>query len=237
MLTRPALCSSMTQDHRRLYNALIARDSRFDGVFFVGVTSTGIYCRPICRVKTPRAANCRFYDSPQQAEQGGFRPCLRCRPELAPGNAPVDDAQRIAQLIVQRLEEGQLDENEGLEAIAGQFELSSRQIRRMVQQDLGFPPIQLLLTRRLLLAKQLLTETPWPMTEVAFASGFSSLRRFNDAFSRRYGMPPTRLRRKAMDAAATTPERETSSLRLSYRPPYDWTGLLAFLAARALAGV
>ena len=227
----------MTQEHRRLYNALTARDARFDGVFFVGVTSTGIYCRPICRAKTPKAANCRFFDTPQQAEQAGFRPCLRCRPELAPGNAPVDDAQRIAQLIVQRLEEGNFDDEAGLEAIADQFELSSRQIRRIVQKELGVPPIQLLLTRRLLLAKQLLTDTAWPMTEVAFASGFSSLRRFNDAFSRRYGMPPTRLRRKATDGAAAIAERETSTLQLSYRPPYDWTGILAFLAARALTGV
>src|SRR5437763_3502323 len=227
----------MHQNHRRLYDALTARDARFDGVFFVGVTSTGIYCRPICRVKTPKAANCRFFDTAQEAEHGGFRPCLRCRPELAPGNAPVDDAQRIAQLIVQRLEEGQLDEDAGLEALADQFELSSRQIRRIVQNELGVPPIQLLLTRRLLLAKQLLTETAWPMTEVAFASGFSSVRRFNDAFSRRYRMPPTRLRKKATEGAVSFAESETSTLQLSYRPPYDWTGILAFLAARALAGV
>src|SRR5204863_539972 len=138
---------------------------------------------------------------------------------------------------VQRLEEGHLDEQTGLEGIADQFELSSRQIRRIVQQQLGVPPIQLLLTRRLLLAKQLLTETTWPMTEVAFASGFSSLRRFNDAFSRRYSMPPTRLRRRVVDGAAAIPERETSTLQLSYRPPYDWPGVLAFLAARALKGV
>jgi AraC family transcriptional regulator of adaptative response / DNA-3-methyladenine glycosylase II len=227
----------MDQMHRRLYNALTSRDARFDGVFFVGVTSTGVYCRPICPVRTPKAVNCRFFDTPQEAEQAGFRPCLRCRPELAPGNAPVDDAQRIAQLIVQRLEEGQLDEEAGLEAIAAQFELSSRQVRRIVQKELRVPPIQLLLTRRLLLAKQLLTETTWSMTEVAFASGFSSLRRFNDAFNRRYGMPPTRLRRKATENAATIGESETSSLQLSYRPPYDWEGLLAFLAARALKGV
>ena len=227
----------MEQDHRSLYNALTARDPRFDGVFFVGVTSTGIYCRPICPAKTPKAANCRFFDTAQEAEAAGFRPCLRCRPELAPGTAPVDDAQRIARLIVQRLEEGQLDDEAGLEAIADQFELSSRQIRRIVQKELGVPPIQLLLTRRLLLAKQLLTETAWPMTEVAFASGFSSLRRFNDAFSRRYGMPPTRLRRKAIDGAAAIGDRETSILQLSYRPPYDWNVVLAFLRARALAGV
>ena len=227
----------MPQDHRRLYDALTARDSRFDGVFFVGVTSTGIYCRPICRAKTPKAANCLFFDTAQEAEHAGFRPCLRCRPELAPGNAPVDDAQRIAQLIVQRLEEGQVDEEAGIEALAAQFELSSRQIRRIVQKELGVPPIQLLLTRRLLLAKQLLTETKWPMTEVAFASGFSSVRRFNDAFSRRYRMPPTRLRKKASDGAPAFTESDTSVLQVSYRPPYDWQGILAFLSARALTGI
>src|SRR5262245_17792557 len=227
----------MNQDHRRLYNALTARDSRFDGVFFVGVTSTGVYCRPICPVKAPKAANCRFFDTPQQAEVAGFRPCLRCRPELAPGNAPVDDAQRIAQLIVQRLEEEHVEEQAGLEAIADQFELSSRQIRRIVQKELGVPPIQLLLTRRLLLAKQLLTETTWPMTEVAFASGFSSLRRFNDAFTRRYGMPPTRLRKKAVEGVTPIAEGKTTVLQLSYRPPYDWESVLEFLGARALRGI
>lgn len=227
----------MDQDSRRLYRALTSRDSRFDGVFFVGVTSTDIYCRPICPAKTPREANCRFFDTPQEAEQAGFRPCLRCRPELAPGSAPVDDAQRIAQLIVQRLEEGHLDEKAGLEEIAGQFELSSRQIRRIVHQELGVPPIQLLLTRRLLLAKQLLTETTLPITEVAFASGFSSLRRFNDAFSRRYKMPPTRLRQQATAEVAAIVGSQTSTLQLSYRPPYDWPGVLAFLAARALKGI
>ena len=123
--------------------------------------------------------NCRFYDSPQEAEQAGFRPCLRCRPELAPGNAPVDNSQRIAHLVVQRIEEGGADEKNALESIAGEFGLSSRQIRRIVQKELGVPPIQLLLTRRLLLAKQLLTETKLPIIEVAFASGFASLRRFN----------------------------------------------------------
>jgi AraC family transcriptional regulator of adaptative response / DNA-3-methyladenine glycosylase II len=227
----------MHLDKRRLYSALAARDSRFDGVFFVGVTSTDIYCRPICPVRTPRAANCCFFETPQEAEQAGFRPCLRCRPELAPGTAPVDDAQRIAQLIVQRLEEGVFDERAGLEEIADQFELSTRQIRRIVQKELGVPPIQLLLTRRLLLAKQLLTETALPATEVAFASGFSSLRRFNDAFNRRYGMPPTRLRRKATEGKDAVVERQTSTLQLSYRRPYDWKGILAFLAARALKGV
>jgi AraC family transcriptional regulator of adaptative response / DNA-3-methyladenine glycosylase II len=229
--------NGMDRDSRRLYHALTARDSRFDGVFFVGVTSTDVYCRPICPAKTPKASNCRFFGTPQEAEHAGFRPCLRCRPELAPGSAPVDDAQRIAELIVRRLEDGHFDEKAGLEEIAGQFELSSRQIRRIVQKELGVPPIQLLLTRRLLLAKQLLTETTLPITEVAFASGFSSLRRFNDAFNGRYEMPPTRLRRKAMEGPAAIADCQTSTLQLSYRPPYDWKGVLAFLAARALTGV
>ena len=193
-----------------------------------------IYCRPICPAKTPKEANCRFFDTPQEAEQAGFRPCLRCRPELAPGSAPVDDAQRIAQLIVQRLEEGQLDEKTGLEEIADQFELSSRQIRRIVHKELGVPPIQLLLTRRLLLAKQLLTETTLPITDVAFASGFSSLRRFNDAFNRRYGMPPTRLRRKATDGAALITESPAPTLLLSYPPAVRLDGR-ARVSCRACA--
>ncbi len=227
----------MHQDQRRFYEALTARDARFDGVFFVGVTSTRVYCRPICRVKTPKAVNCRFFDTAQQAERAGFRPCLRCRPELAPGNAPVDDAQRIAQLIVQRLEEGRPGEYAGIEAIADQFELSSRQIRRIVRSELGVSPIQLLLTRRLLLAKQLLTETAWPMTEVAFASGFASVRRFNDAFRSRYRMPPSRLRKKAAAGANAIVASQTSTLQLAYRPPYDWKSILRFLAARALTGI
>jgi AraC family transcriptional regulator, regulatory protein of adaptative response / DNA-3-methyladenine glycosylase II len=227
-----------TLERSSLYKALSSRDRRFDGVFFVGVTSTAIYCRPICPARTPKAANCRFFDSAQQAEHAGFRPCLRCRPELAPGDAPIDDGQRIARLMMQRLADGTIDGEAGIEAVADQFELSSRQMRRIIQKELGVPPIQLLLTRRLLLAKQLLTETALPITDIAFASGFSSLRRFNDAFVTRYGMAPTRLRRKAGDGTANPTGRgETSVLQLSYRPPYDWAGILAFLSARALAGV
>lgn len=227
----------MTSDRKTLYKALTARDPRFDGIFFVGVTSTGIYCRPICPAKTPKQANCRFFDSPQEAEQAGFRPCLRCRPELAPGNAPVDDSGRIAHLVVQRIEDGVIGDTDGLEAIADQFELSSRQIRRIIRKELGVAPIQLLLTRRLLLAKQLLTETKLPVIEIACASGFSSLRRFNDAFNRRYGMAPTRLRKKATDDTTTAVGADTSTLQLSYRPPYDWSGTLAFLKGRELNGV
>jgi len=145
------------------YDALASRDPRFDGVFYVGVTSTGIYCRPICPVKTPLRKNCRFFASAEAAEKALFRPCLRCRPELAPGNAPVDQAQRIAHLITRRIDEGLIDDGARLEEIAAQFQLSSRQLRRVVQRELGVSPIELMQTRRLLLAKQLLTETALPV--------------------------------------------------------------------------
>jgi AraC family transcriptional regulator, regulatory protein of adaptative response / DNA-3-methyladenine glycosylase II len=227
----------MTSDPVALYNAFVSRDPRFDGVFYVGVTSTGIYCRPVCTARTPRAANCRFFASAEAAEKARFRPCLRCRPELAPGNAPVDDSRRIAALVAQRIDEGMLDDGAGLEAVAAKFGWSSRQIRRMVQKELGVSPIELVLTRRLLLAKQLLTETTLPVAQVAFASGFSSLRRFDDAFGGRYGMPPSRFRRATDDAAAVAESTDTFTLRLSYRPPFDWAGLLRFLGARTLKGV
>src|SRR5215831_17523438 len=126
----------MIENNKACYNALVSRDPRFDGVFFVGVTSTGVYCRPICPVKTPKRANCRFFGSAEAAEKESFRPCLRCRPELAPGVAPVDDARRIAHLIAHRIEEGLVDDGASIEDIADQFELSSRQIRRIVQKEL-----------------------------------------------------------------------------------------------------
>ena len=223
-------------DDNAAYQAMTSHDPRFDGVFFVGVTSTGIYCRPICPVKTPMRKNCRFFESAEAAEKESFRPCLRCRPELAPGLAPVDDAHRIAHLIAHRMAEGLADEGASLEGIAAQFELSSRQLRRIVQKELGVSPIELLQTRRLLLAKQLLTETRLPVTEIAFASGFSSLRRFNDAFSKQYRMPPSRLRREAADQDVFQ-SADTSVLQLTYRPPYDWNGLLKFLAARMVKDV
>jgi AraC family transcriptional regulator, regulatory protein of adaptative response / DNA-3-methyladenine glycosylase II len=227
----------MTHDASALYSAFTSRDPRFDGVFYVGVTSTGIYCRQVCTARTPKAANCRFFNSAAAAEKASFRPCLRCRPELAPGNAPVDDGRRIASLLANRIEEGLLDQGASLEEVAARFGWSSRQIRRMVHKELGVSPIELVLTRRLLLAKQLLTETALPVTEVAFASGFSSLRRFNDAFSSRYGMPPSRLRKTAKGGSDVAASRESLTLQLAYRPPFDWAGLLQFIGARALKGV
>ncbi len=229
----------MTPDAAARYNAYVSRDPRFDGLFYIGVTSTGIYCRPVCTAKTPKSANCRFFDSAEAAEKASFRPCLRCRPELAPGCAPVDDARRLASLIAHRIVEGLPDGSTRLETVAAQFGYSSRQIRRIVHQELGVSPIELLLTRRLLLAKQLLAETRLPIVDVAYASGFSSLRRFNDAFGHRYGMPPTRLR-KAVNGGDTmdcSAPRDTLTLQLSYRPPFDWRGMMQFLSMRALKGV
>jgi AraC family transcriptional regulator of adaptative response / DNA-3-methyladenine glycosylase II len=229
-----AWCEIMIADDAA-FDALRSHDSRFDGVFFVGVTSTGIYCRPICPARTPRRTNCRFFASAGAAEKAGFRPCLRCRPELAPGLAPVDRAHRIAHSITRRIEEGHLDEGTGLEEIAAEFGISSRQLRRIVQRELGVSPVELRQTRRLLLAKQLLTETALPVTEIAFASGFSSLRRFNDAFRTQYRLPPTGLRRQA--AGPHEIRAGTATLQLGYRPPYDWEEMRKFLGARAIRGV
>lgn len=223
-------------DEKIAYQALTSRDSRFDGVFFVGVTSTGIYCRPICPVKAPLAKNCLFFASAEAAEKAAFRPCLRCRPELAPGNAPVDSSHRIATLLVQRIEEGVLENTSSLEKIASQFSLSLRQLRRIVHKELGVSPVELKQTRRLLLAKQLLTETTLPITDIAFASGFASLRRFNDVFNTRYRMPPSRLR-NSLTADTVAVAGDTSSLLLTYRPPFDWASLLSFLSKRAIKGV
>ncbi|HMJ05670.1 MAG TPA: AlkA N-terminal domain-containing protein [Chthoniobacterales bacterium] len=224
-------------DDRAAYHALTSHDARFDGVFFVGVTSTGVYCRPICPAKTPLQKNCRFFASAVAAEKASFRPCLRCRPELAPGHAPVDHAHRIAHLITRRIDEGLIDEGAGLEEIAAQFEMSSRQLRRIVQKELGVSPIELMQTRRLLLAKQLLTETALPVIDIAFASGFSSLRRFNDAFGTQFRMPPSHLRRRAAELPTKIDAAGTSTLQLSYRPPYDWEEMLKFLGARMIRDV
>jgi methylphosphotriester-DNA--protein-cysteine methyltransferase len=182
------------------YRALAARDARFDGVFFVGVTSTGIYCRPVCPARSPRRENCRFFPHAAAAECAGFRPCLRCRPELAPGLAPVDAVGRTARLAAARIEAGALNGAGGLETLAKEFGLSSRQLRRVVRKELGASPVELAQTARLLLAKRLLAESRLPVIRVAFASGFESVRRFNALFRSHYGLTPTRVRRAGRDA-------------------------------------
>lgn len=219
------------------YRALTSRDARFDGVFYVGVTSTHIYCRPVCPVKAPRAENCLFFATAEAAEKASFRPCLRCRPELAPGNAPVDNGQRIAERLVQRIDEGLAEQTESLDDIAAEFHLSLRQLRRIVKRELGVSPLELRQTRRLLLAKQLLTETELPITHIAYASGFASLRRFNAVFSSHYRMSPSSLRKTSTRQDNVINSSDTSRLLLSYRPPYDWQAMLNFLRQRALSGV
>src|SRR3954470_11658752 len=184
----------MILDSRTCYRALKARDARFDGRFFVAVSSTRIYCRPVCTVKPPRRENCHFFPSAAAAEAGGYRPCLRCRPELAPGNASVDATTRLAQAAASMMEDRALDD-EGLDAVAARLGITDRHLRRAFGAEFGVSPVEFAQTQRLLLAKRLLTDTALPVTEVAFASGFGSVRRFNALFRERYRLAPGELRR------------------------------------------
>ena len=211
--------------------ARLSRDARFDGLFFTAVTSTRIYCRPVCPAPPPKPANIRYYASAAAAEAAGFRPCLRCRPELAPGNASWHRGEHVVARALKLIDAGALSERP-LAELATRVGVGARQLRRLFVAHLGAPPIDVHTTRRLLFAKQLLTETALPVTEVALASGFGSLRRFNAAFAAANRMPPRELRRQPRAAAAAT-----LVLRLGYRPPYDFPALLAFLRTRALPGV
>lgn len=230
--------AGMSLDADAAYLALRARDARFDGRLYVGVTTTGIYCRPICRVRTPRRENCRFFRTPAQAEAQAFRPCLKCRPELAPGEAlawSVMDAPRTLAHQAARWLDERATRGGGarITALARALGISDRHLRRIFLAEHGVTPLQYLQTRRLLAAKQLLTDTALPVTEVALASGFGSLRRFNDAFVRHYRMPPSRLRRQAGASAVAGAVR----IRLGLRPPCNHVQLGSFLAQRAVAGV
>jgi AraC family transcriptional regulator of adaptative response / DNA-3-methyladenine glycosylase II len=224
----------MVLDDHACYAALKARDTRFDGRFFIGVSSTGIYCRPICRVKIPRAENCSFYVSAAAAESAGFRPCLKCRPELAPGNSPMDSAARIARQAALAIEEGGLTDS-SLGELADRLGITDRHLRRAFAAEFGVAPVQYLQTCKLLLAKSLLTDTDLSVTEVAMSSGFGSIRRFNELFKARYKLAPQNLRKPGARQQIKT--REGISLFLGYRPPYEWETLLSFLAARAIPGV
>lgn len=215
-----------------------ARDARFDGRFFVGVSSTGIYCRPVCTARTPRLEHCRFFVAAALAERNGYRPCLRCRPELAPGYSSVDATERLAQAGAALIEDGVLSEG-GVSQVAHRLGVTDRHLRRVFDAQFGVSPIEYAQTHRLLLAKRLLTDTALPITEVALAAGFSSVRRFNDCFVSHYRLAPTDLRRAAPKAGPANPDSRGYSLcfRLAYRPPLDWEALLAFLSRRAIAGV
>jgi AraC family transcriptional regulator of adaptative response / DNA-3-methyladenine glycosylase II len=221
----------MELDADTCYKALSTHDARFDGRFFVGVTSTGIYCRPVCRTRRTKRENCRFYLSAAAAEAAGFRPCLRCRPELAPGHAVVDARGRLAGAAASRIENGALRDT-NLAGLADSLGVTARHLRRVFAEEFGVAPVAYAQTQRLLLAKRLLTDTRMPVTEVALVAGFGSLRRFNALFRERYRLQPRDLR-KTPEAAA----RGELVFELAYRPPYAWTEQCDFLGVRATAGV
>jgi AraC family transcriptional regulator of adaptative response / DNA-3-methyladenine glycosylase II len=217
------------------YRALQSRDPRFDGLLFVGVTSTGIYCRPVCPARTPKRENCRFFGSAAAAQETGFRPCLRCRPETAPDLASWRGTSNTVSRALALITDGALDGNASVDALAGRLGIGERHLRRLFVQHLGASPIAVAQTRRVLFAKQLIHETRMPMTEVALAAGFGSVRRFNEIFRKLFQRPPGALRRKTA-LNSLSPEAGVT-LRLRYRPPYDWDSMLGYLRARAISGV
>jgi AraC family transcriptional regulator of adaptative response / DNA-3-methyladenine glycosylase II len=219
-------------DPNACYRALVAHDARFDGLFFVGVTTTGIYCRPVCRARTPGRDRCVFFRTAAQAEEAGFRSCFRCRPELAPGTAPVDAITRVVATAMRRIEEGALSHAGTVDELARELGISTRHLRRAMQAELGVSPLALAESRRLALARQLIVDTTLPMTEVAFASGFRSVRRFNAAVKARYARSPSTMRESVSGDGG-----EALTVALSYRPPYDWPSMLSHLASRAIPGV
>ncbi len=219
------------------YLALKTRDARFDGSFFTGVTSTGIYCRPVCSVRTPKRENCRFFGHAAQAENAGFRPCLRCRPELAPHSVvwSIQDASYILAHQAARLldePEAWTDAAPSVEKLAARLGVSDRHVRRIFEAQFGVSPMQYLQTRRLLTAKQLLADTALPITEVALMSGYASLRRFNAAFVEHYKLNPTQLRRQG-----AAPAGDGITIRLGYRPPYDVAAMLGFFSKRVIHAI
>jgi AraC family transcriptional regulator of adaptative response / DNA-3-methyladenine glycosylase II len=225
--------SLMDMDTTACYRAISTRDARFDGRLFVGVKTTGIYCRPICPARTPKFENVSFYASAAAAQEAGFRPCLRCRPETSPDLAFWRGTSNTVSRALTLIEAGGLDEAD-VEGLANRLGVGARQLRRLFHQHVGASPVAVAQTRRVLLAKQLIHETTLPMAEVALASGFNSVRRFNETFLQMFGRSPATLRRVR---DKTRREAGSLSVRLAYRPPYDWDAMLAFLRARAIPGV
>lgn len=226
-------------DHAACSRAVVSRDPRFDGVFFVGISTTRIYCRPVCPARVSCPERRQFFDSAAAAERHGYRPCLRCRPELAPGRALCDAVPRVARAAAMRIGAGALN-GRGVSDLARELGVSERHLRRAMERELGVSPIELAQTHRLLLAKCLLTDTRLPVTRIAFASGFQSLRRFNSVFRERYRMSPSVLRQRRRPGradAADDPPGERVRLSLSYRPPLAWEPLLATIAADTPPGV
>jgi AraC family transcriptional regulator of adaptative response / DNA-3-methyladenine glycosylase II len=215
------------------YRAVLARDARYDGRFFTCVKTTGIYCRPICPARAPKFDNCVFLPTAAAAHEAGFRPCLRCRPESAPDLGAWRGTSATVSRALALIEGGALD-SASVDALAERLGMGERQLRRLFQQHVGATPVSVAQTRRVLLAKQLIHQTDLTMTQVALASGFGSIRRFNEIFQQLYRRPPGNLRqRRAPDGGAVAALR----LYLPYRPPYDWPSMLHFLATRAMTGV
>jgi AraC family transcriptional regulator of adaptative response / DNA-3-methyladenine glycosylase II len=225
----------MDLDHDACYRALELRDARFDGRFFTAVKTTGTYCRPVCPARTPRPENVAFYPTAAAAQEAGFRPCLRCRPETAPDKGAWRGTSNTASRAIALIELGALDEG-SVDALAGRLGLGERQLRRLCRQHLGASPIAVAQTRRVLLAKQLIHETSLPMAEIAFAAGFGSIRRFNETFMALYGRAPCALRRRGGPEIPAGPGGEISLL-LRYHLPYDWPGMLECLRLRAVPGI
>ncbi|MBV1877570.1 MAG: helix-turn-helix domain-containing protein [Pseudomonadales bacterium] len=221
-----------------LEQARQTRDARFDGRFFIGVKSTGIYCRPVCPVKIPQAKNVTFYSTAAAAAEAGFRPCLRCRPESSPGTPAWMGTSTTVSRGLKLIAEGALD-NGSVEALASRLGVTSRHLRRLFDQHLGASPNTVALTRRIHFAKKLVDETTLSMIEIALAAGYSSVRRFNDHFQKVYARSPGSIRRGRVvrgGALSQQPERGLS-LRLCYRPPFDYAGIVGFLKLRAIPGV
>jgi AraC family transcriptional regulator of adaptative response / DNA-3-methyladenine glycosylase II len=224
----------MDLDDDACYRAMSTRDARFDGRLFVGVRTTGVYCRPICPARTPLRKNVVFFSTATAAQAAGFRPCLRCRPETSPDLAAWRGTSNTVARALGLIEAGALD-GAGMAALTDRLGVGERQLRRLFREHLGASPVAVAQTRRVLLAKQLIHETTLTMTEVAMAAGFGSVRRFNETFHHLFDRPPASLRRTK--ASVTDGAKEAVTLRLAYRPPYDWPSILSFLAMRAIPGV
>ncbi|HKV41694.1 MAG TPA: AlkA N-terminal domain-containing protein, partial [Blastocatellia bacterium] len=248
MQKEPTISNGTDMDHDAYYRASSTRDARFDGRFFIGVKTTGIYCRPICPARTPKPENVVFFPTAAAAQEAGFRPCLRCRPEISPDLRSWRGTSNTVSRALALIEAGALDSGD-VETLAGRLGIGERQLRRLFQQHLGASPVSVAQTRRVLLAKQLIHDTRLSMTGVAMAAGFGSVRRFNETFQQLFGRGPATLRRtrdqnsssqrvlKRKAKPARKRAADAVALKLPYRPPYDWDSLLGFLAKRAIPGV
>lgn len=220
----------MLPEEHILMEAILTRDHRFDGKFFIAVKTTGIYCRTICPAK-PKRENMTFFESALEAEAAGFRPCLRCRPECAPGSSAWLGKRAVVRRVLHYIENRHLFEHADEESFASKFGMTGRHLRRLFMEEFGRTPRQIASVYRLNFARRLVCDTQIPMNQIAFASGFNSIRRFNSAFADRFKRTPTELRTKQ------TSESHSVRIGLSYRPPFDWSGLLDFYHRHLIGGV